>query len=438
VTYEHASRTDVGRTRTRNEDSFAEAPDIGLFVVADGMGGHKGGDEASRYACEAIVEHVRERMPLILSAASDPSPVRRSQVSRLLGEAIRSANDRIVLEAEQNPDLAGMGSTVVVVMLAADRAFMAHVGDSRVYLLRDRSSILLTEDHSLLFELIRQGRLTRQAAAKFPMKNVVTRALGMRGAVDADLLELPMLPGDRLLLCTDGLHSYIEDERLFRLAGEGPLGTVVERLIAFANAGGGADNITATLLEIGSVDADVTAARSLNDRLRSLPIFTGLTASEWVRLMAGCERRWFEPGEHLFREGDNGEGMYGVISGGIDILRGQRAVQHFEPGTHFGEMSLLEARPRLVSAMATEASEVFVLTRQQFDGMVANSPSIAARMLRQLVIQMARRLRQANDELVILRGILEGREEESPTIVDSDALVEVAEDEQSKESALQP
>ncbi len=422
MTIEHEGRTDTGRVRSKNEDCFACIPELGLFIVADGMGGHKGGQEASRRTCEAIEAFVRARADRLRDLSGEPLPVHRRQVLRLLGEAVRSANDRIVLAAEQNPELDGMGSTVVVALVAGDRAFIAHVGDSRAYLLRDRATTLLTEDHSLLFELIRQGRLTRQSAARFPMKNVVTRGLGTRGAVEADTLELALLPGDRLVLCSDGLHSYVDDDRLFGLAGEAPIATVADRLIQVALDGGGSDNVTVVVIQVKAIDGDPQAVRMRDERVRSIPIFRGLSVSEFLRLLAACDHRYLTAGEMLFQQGEPGDGMYGVIEGAVEIRNGDGIAQRFGAGTHFGEMSLLEERPRLVSAVAAEDTDLFVLTRRTFEGLLGESPSVAARILRQVVLMLAHRLRDANDERVILKGMLHAQAVDSPRIMSSDML----------------
>lgn len=424
MTTEHRGVTDTGRVRSRNEDCFAAAEDLGLYIVADGMGGHQGGAEASRHTCEAIQEYVRGRMDQIRELFEDGSPSNRRQILRVLSEAIRSANDRIVERSESEAELAGMGSTVVLALLGGDRAFLAHVGDSRAYLLRDQSAMLLTEDHSLLFELVRQGRLTHQSAARFPMKNVVTRALGMRGAVEADTLELALLPGDRLVLCSDGLHTYVDDERLARMGCDGALDTVVDRLVQYALVAGGADNVTVVGIDVKGIDRDPESVRLRDARVRSLPVFQELNASEFLHLMAACDHRRLSAGEVVFSVGDIGDGMYGIVEGAVEIRNGERSIQRFGPGTHFGEMSLLEDRARQVSAVAAEDTDLFVLTRRTFQGLMAQSPSVATRLLKQLVLMLAQRLRSANDERVILKGMLEAQSMDSPVIVSSEMLEE--------------
>jgi protein phosphatase len=293
-------------------------------MVADGMGGHQGGEEASRIACETVVSFLRRHGDILERAARDPVPVQRRGVAELLGAAFREANEAIVRASDRDAALQGMGSTGVALVLAGDRAFIAHVGDSRAYLIRDRMATLLTEDHSLLFELLRQGRLARSQVARFPMKNVVTQALGIRGVVQPEVMDLPCLPGDRFLLSSDGFHGTVEDERLPRLC-EGPLETVAERLVSFANASGGADNITAVVLEIGRIDGDPIAIRERLRRIRETPLFGALTMGELFRVLSRADHFLARPGEVLVREGDRLDGILVVLSGEVEVLHGDQA-----------------------------------------------------------------------------------------------------------------
>ncbi len=424
MTLDQASRTDVGRVRSRNEDNLSVVPELGLYVVADGMGGHQGGDEASRCACIAVEDHVRAQHKVVSTYLDDRSPARRKDVLRLMAGAVRAANERILLEAEMHPELNGMGSTLVILLVAGGRAFVANVGDSRAYLLRDGAASLLTEDHSLFFELLRQGRMTRASAARFPYKNVVTRALGMRGAVHADCFELDVVPGDRLLLCSDGLHGVIEDEDLLRLAGGGHLGAAVEALVGAANAAGGPDNVTAVLVEVQAIDDDANEVRRRNQAMREFPVFHGLSTAEVVRVVSMCERRVYPAGGELFREGEVCDGLYGVLSGDIEVWRGGRALQTFGPGSHLGELSLVEELPRLATAVAHGPAEVLVLSRRVFEVLLRHAPQTSARLLRNLVSILARRLRNTNDELVVLKTEFDASNLALPEVLAADELLE--------------
>lgn len=434
VRVEYAGRTDVGRVRTRNEDNFTVCPDLNLFIVADGMGGHKGGDEASRQACLVIEEYIRARASVLRGCDESPRPIRRREVSRLLQDAIRTASERIVMEAEVHPDREGMATTVVVAVLVGGRGFVAHVGDSRAYLIRDGAADLLTEDHSLFFELMRQGRLPQSAS--FPYRNVVTRALGVRGSPLADIVDFEVLPGDRLLLSTDGLHAYLDDATLANMSLYGtpqatgtarPLAEVVGRLVMYANESGGNDNITAVLVEVREVPGDEAALRARGRVIASLPIFAALSAGDRHRIMSLCEHRLLDDGEVLFREGDLADGLYGVVDGEVEVRKGGERIATFGPGRELGEMSLLERQPRMVTGVARGQTEVLFLSRSTFQAVLRRSPIVASRLLANLVQILSHRLRDANDELAVLRAHYAHNEIPPSPLIPSRLVEEVGE-----------
>jgi len=234
--------TDVGRVRTGNEDSYYAG--TAVMAVADGMGGHAGGEIASRRALGPI-----ER----LEGASHPAA---EAASEALAEAIAEAN-RIVLEHGQaNPELSGMGTTLTAAMIRQDRLHVAHVGDSRAYLLRDAQLTQLTSDHTLVEQMVRDGRISRAEAAVHPHRSVLTRAIGIEHGIAVDTPPpVPLQPGDKVLLCSDGLTGQVDEGELARLLGQHDEGAAaVAALIEAANAAGGPDNITVVLLQVGPAD----------------------------------------------------------------------------------------------------------------------------------------------------------------------------------------
>ena len=239
-----AGLTDVGRSRERNEDSFACRPELGLFLVADGMGGEAGGDLASRLAIASMCEAVEG------SALSWPEvAVGESGDARaLLDAAIHFANARILATAASEPTLRNMGTTIAAVIARGDRATIAHVGDSRVYRLRRSAMELLTEDHSLAAASVRSGRLSPRVASRSAFRHVLTRALGALPNVDVATRVEDAEPGDVLLLCSDGLSGVVADRDIAAIiAAHQELGEAARSLVERANAAGGPDNITCVL-----------------------------------------------------------------------------------------------------------------------------------------------------------------------------------------------
>lgn len=417
-----AGLTDPGRVRSRNEDNFAINPALNLFIVADGMGGHRCGDEASRRACLEIDDYLSANRHVIERCELEPDHISLKAMRRLLQDAIQAASERIVLEAEAHPDRQGMATTVVVALLAAGRAFIAHVGDSRAYLIREGRADLLTEDHSLFFELVRQGRLS--LGGGFPYKNLVTRAVGVRGAAIADTLQIELWPRDRLLLCTDGLHSYLDEDLLAQLAAQGSPEEVVRRLVHFANDSGGADNITAVMVEVEEVSGDPEILRAKGRLLDSVPFFASLSLAEKLRLVSACDVKVLADGEVLFREGEHDDSLFIVLEGEIEVRRGEDVVASFGPGAELGEISLLEKHVRLATGVAKGKTEVLCFSRAAFEAITRRSPAFATRLLVNIARIVSARLWDANDELTVLKAHCADKGVLPPAVLPSKLLVE--------------
>ncbi len=246
-----SGETHVGMTRTHNEDSLHLPVDERLAIVADGMGGHASGEVASRMAVDTMVEYFRdtaEEQALTWPYKVDHEG--RADVTRLV-TAIKLANLRIHEASEREAAKKGMGTTVVSALFLDDRIVIGHVGDSRVYRVREAEIAQITNDHSLINDYIKMKRMTPEEAATWPHKNVIVRALGMKDTVQVDVhVETPRL-GDLFLLCSDGLSSMIPDEKIADIVvNEHDLDKAAEELIGAANQAGGKDNITVVLARI--------------------------------------------------------------------------------------------------------------------------------------------------------------------------------------------
>ncbi len=234
MAWQSSARSDVGRLRSHNEDAFLARDDVGLFVVADGMGGHAGGEVASAIAVEAIEEALTEREGDLASRAAD---------------AIRRANESIRDAARRDRRLAGMGTTATVLVLDHGAYHIAHVGDSRAYLLRDDTLRRITVDHTWVQEQVEKGVLNEFEAREHPYSSVLTRALGTESGVDVDVYDGAYEPGELFLLCSDGLTAVLTDDDIADLLqAPGPIDARADALIEAANAGGGPDNITVVLV----------------------------------------------------------------------------------------------------------------------------------------------------------------------------------------------
>lgn len=232
-----AGATDPGLTRPSNEDGFVAQPP--LYAVADGMGGHRAGEVASRVALDELLAMAPRRVD-----------------GKALVRAIRAANRAVMESADKSRTRTGMGTTLTAAMVDGAHVVIGHVGDSRAYLLHDGRLTRVTQDHSMVADLVRTGSITEEDARFHPQRSVITRALGSDPDMAADLYELEAEPGDRLLLATDGLTGMLPDEYIGEiLASASDTGTAVAKLVEAANRAGGYDNVTVVVVEIDSTPA---------------------------------------------------------------------------------------------------------------------------------------------------------------------------------------
>jgi PPM family protein phosphatase len=254
------ARSDVGCVRENNEDSYRVAPELNLFVLSDGMGGLEAGEVASRMAVDAVLQQYRE-------AEADPDlPLNGEKVesvsaaSNRLASAVRFANAEVYRAAQQNPGQRGMGATIVAVKCTDHRLSLANVGDSRIYRLRAGKLEQLTNDHSFVAEQVRNGKMTREEAASSTMQNVLIRALGVDPAVEVDLSEVPLMEGDTVLLCSDGLTRELSDTQIAAvLRDRRNPETAATELVEMAKQAGGGDNVTVIVLRCVAKPASAIA-----------------------------------------------------------------------------------------------------------------------------------------------------------------------------------
>jgi serine/threonine protein phosphatase PrpC len=248
---EMGAKTDVGRVREGNEDSFRVVPELQLMIVSDGMGGAACGEVASALAVETIAEQCAEHAVPVGDSATDSAPAGLSERTKHLLGAVQSANRLIYESAKEDPVKRGMGATVVAAWLDGLRLSVVHVGDSRAYLFRAGALERLTIDHTLVAEQVRSGILTPQQADTSAWQSVLIRALGPEEVVELDAGEHLLQPGDLVLLCSDGLTRMVRDSEISdALAESRSAQATAERLVRLANKSGGEDNVTAVVMRI--------------------------------------------------------------------------------------------------------------------------------------------------------------------------------------------
>jgi len=248
----YAAATDTGRVRKNNEDAFIVDPALGIFAVADGMGGHASGEVASRLAVESLQDSLARAARERDAPLTEDSTAVLSSPANILINGFRLANQRIYKSSLEKDQYKGMGTTLVAVYFSGSSSIVAHVGDSRLYQIRGPAIEQVTEDHSLVWEQYKQGLIAKAALSSSPYKNIVTRALGLQPTVDVAVRDLVTQPGDSFILCSDGLSDLVLDEEMLKVSDEasGDLNRACNLLIRLANQRGGKDNITVLLIQI--------------------------------------------------------------------------------------------------------------------------------------------------------------------------------------------
>ena len=394
-----------GMVRENNEDAWLCDAELGLFVVADGMGGHSAGEIASQHACEVVKQRIAEARPLIRSLRRD-SPQEdwaelQQVIERAIGEACRSIHDI----AAKDPTKQGMGTTLTLLVVAGDQGIMGHVGDSRLYLSRGGQIYQLSEDHTYVWQMMQKGRMSPEEARFSPFSHLLTRAVGQQPQVEVDTLLFDLVPGDALILCSDGLHDYVhepaQDLQPF-LEGDGAEG-VADALVQWALGNGGEDNVTAVVVRLRGEALQHHEQVTLQfSTLQKTTLFRYINYEEMLRALNVVEIEEVEAGSFIVAEGDEGQELFVLLSGEVVVTKAGEILRELSPGAHFGEMALINRAPRSASVRALTPCRLLVISENGLYSLMRNEPRIANKIMWGLVEVLSSRLRENSDSLARL------------------------------------
>ena len=403
-----SAKTDVGKVRTHNEDNFLVDRGLNLFVVADGMGGHQAGEVASAMAVNFLREAVQENAYLLDKFNKDEIeteklPATRQQVCEIMEDAVKKASRKIWEQGEVDPAKRGMGTTASALLIAGAYGFIAHVGDSRIYLLRRGAVRQLTEDHSLINLLLKQGKIRPDQVDQVKQKNAVTRAVGVYENVDVDIIAFDIIPGDQFLLASDGLTGYLQEAEIPPFLSDHDLDRVPEKFIDMANERGGKDNITSVVVRI--IDVEGVAkdkCEQLDLRLETLsniPMFRYLQYNELLKVFARMTHMALPENVQIIEEGTAGDDMYVIITGEARVHSKDATIATLKPGDHFGEMTLIDKSPRSASVTTTTPATLLKINRKNFFALIQREANTAKKILWNFLQVLIFRLRQTNMNL---------------------------------------
>ncbi|MEO8799248.1 MAG: cyclic nucleotide-binding domain-containing protein, partial [Polyangiaceae bacterium] len=371
-----------------------------------GMGGHAAGEVASAIAVRTVHEEIKREKELLddyESGATGGNKVTTKDIVALVEHAVQRACSKIHEESTNDTNKRGMGTTLSAIMILGHQGFIAHVGDSRIYMMRAGEVQQITEDHTVFNELIKRGKLTREQIEKVAHKNAITRAVGVYERVEVDTLVIEVVPGDVFVLASDGLTGYLNDasELAEHLAKGGD--AAAKSLIDLANSRGGKDNITDVIVKIGDEgqadDARVKRIALKRDVLAKVPLFARLSERELLRVMQAVEVRSFQDGEAVIKEGDRGDELFIVLDGQVVVIRGDAEIAHLGVGEHVGEMALIRSVPRSATVRAKGPADLIAVRRTDFFEILRKEHELAVKLLWQFLGVLADRLDQTSSEL---------------------------------------
>lgn len=405
----HSSASQAGSSKATNQDAYLVDDRLGIHLVCDGMGGHRGGETAAQLACNTTLNYLRKHQEAILGFAAGTES--KETLVDLVTSAILTANTEIYRMAAAEPSLAGMGTTLAMLLITGNLGIVAHVGSSRVYLYRNDQLTQLTKDHTLSQELIDRGLMTEAKAAKWVYGRVLSRALGPMEAVVVNTLQLDILPGDRFMLATDGVTTALAEDKIRAALANSSQDTVAQLLVQASHANDYQDNS-----ENHSDDATVIVVNSLSDiseealqqartwevlqktsSLQDMFLFRSLDPQSIMQIVSNSVIMYNGPSDLLFNQGDVEQNIYIILEGDFEVLVNDTVIAKLSRGNHFGEMSWFSQEPRSAAVRCCSNSKLLKVSALFLEGFILRSPEAGLQILRELARELSMRLRATNE-----------------------------------------
>lgn len=414
----------AGNQRESNQDAYLLEPERGVFAVADGMGGKAQGGRASLEVVEKFEAQLEELEELL--RRSDPASDRRhrAQVHDFLVQRLRKINRELYDESEGE-----MGTTCDVLVLYGGAGFVAHVGDSRVYLLRDGEIHQITDDHTFAEKVRREQRLRGEEESpqlRRRYQHVLTRSIGGEPEVDVDTLFVDVQPGDRFLLCSDGVNGVLSDQKLLEVDQSSAPEKVSEALVETALEEGSTDNVTAIVVSVpegaGREFGGETPVETLRkvSFLQQLDLFEDLESQELMKVLRIVYKEEHRAGETIIEQGTTPARMYMILEGRVSLRVEGHEIAELVTGAHFGEMALFGEHPRSADVVAVEDVVLLVVPSEQFHQLVeVEDIELGNKILRNLLNRAASRIRETT---LALLGAREGPDAKAAAVGRADTL----------------
>ena len=403
--------TDLGTVRSSNDDGFVADDVHGVYAVADGTSG-PGGELAGRLVLQAVADNATKLGEMARSARTgvkDPSVMRRA-VLDALSNLISDVHADLLNIMHERRELQGAATTATIAVLDGYGVYVVHVGDSRLYLSHERELRQLTNDHTLVADLVRIGQLKPEAAASHRLRGVVSRSIGQASTCRADLVYVEVAPGDRLLLCTDGISDYVDDAALLQALRNG--GTA-HGIVQTALQLGTADNATAIVVNLpepGVPTTSIMPVAAAFDHTERLDLLAGLSFCQHLRpdelmtVLRYVHELQLLPGTVVFRQGDEGADVYLVATGLLGVEVDGQQVTTLVPGAHFGEIALVSGQLRSATVRAIEPTRLLRISHDDFYDLSQRDQGVAVKILWSFAQTLAGRVTDLSTKLADWKG----------------------------------
>ncbi len=407
--------TDKGKKRANNEDSFIDMPEMGLFAIADGMGGERYGEVASALAVKTVSEFVKNSKAVIEAYLMSESSENRAQVLKMLADALIKANTKVYKKADELKLNGRMGTTLTIFLAVEDTGFMVHAGDSRLYMVRENEITLLSTDHTVANDYRKQYG-DQQIDFDERISGMLTRAVGIQEFIEPEKLSFVIAPNDRYLLCSDGLYNYLGengDETLqafLTLRDHEPenedkyLSSTLNSFIEKTYKNGAGDNITAIIISVfGSSTEEVTETKEIIkrfDAVRNIPLFEGLEYKDMLSVMDKAEIRTYNRYDVINRAAVSDPELYIILEGKVSSLKGSKHINTFYNGDHIGEVAFLTDEKPNFNLFVDKPSTFLVIKRSELQNMISENPVLGAKLLWQLSAILAK---QTNSSIALIK-----------------------------------
>lgn len=406
LTFDGNGITDAGLIRDRNDDAYFVDTQYGLAMVCDGVSGHAAGNEASQKTIEEILKFLKNDKSFSGSTAEKTSYESLGDIHQeildKLKNAVSEAGQVVYQTGQRDLKKAGMSTTLELIYLRERYAYLAHVGDSRIYLVRGDTIHRLTNDHTYVAELIKSGKLKPENAANSPYAHVLMKAVGISKVVQADTLVTEISPGDVFVLCTDGLTDVVKEQDILDVVKKHPEKEVSQILVNMAKDRKSKDNITVVCLKVqGNVseEAKVSPSKKL-ETLAKIPLFRYLTYPERIKVLSISKTLQFQTSTEFVKEGEIGDQFFIILSGKVGVMKNGVQIQVREAGDSVGEMSIIDQGPRSASLLAATPVTVVAISRKSLFQLLREDTQIGVKLLWALAAEVNKKLRDTTEKLV--------------------------------------